>query len=139
MARKKAHAEYLKLHQDLGDVVRLGPNALSFADPQAIKDIYGLSKRLPKVGNIQDNISKFPMLTGHLERLLSGADANFQGKSPREPLWHTGPGLPRPSPSGRQPRVLHVDDRPVRASRQRDGAGVSESDGDTICKHGPNL
>lgn len=49
VARKKAHAEYLKLHQDLGDVVRLGPNALSFADPQAIKDIYGLSKRLPKV------------------------------------------------------------------------------------------
>ncbi|KKA30627.1 hypothetical protein TD95_000859 [Thielaviopsis punctulata] len=32
------------LHQKHGDVVRLGPNVLSFADPQAVKDIYGLNK-----------------------------------------------------------------------------------------------
>ena len=49
VARRQAHFEYLKLHQQLGDVVRLGPNALSFADPKAVKDIYGLSKKLPKV------------------------------------------------------------------------------------------
>lgn len=33
-----------KLHQKYGDVVRLGPNFLSFADPAAIKAIYGLNK-----------------------------------------------------------------------------------------------
>ena len=51
MARRKAHFSYLKLHNDLGDVVRLGPNCLSFADPRAVKTIYGLNNRLPKVLN----------------------------------------------------------------------------------------
>lgn len=49
VARRKAQFTYLKLHQQLGDVVRLGPNALSFADPRAIKVIYGLNNKLPKV------------------------------------------------------------------------------------------
>lgn len=57
VARKKAHAEYLKLHNDLGDVVRLGPNTLSFADPQAIKDIYGLSRKLQKVRSLLAGMS----------------------------------------------------------------------------------
>ncbi|KAI1078086.1 cytochrome P450 [Whalleya microplaca] len=33
-----------KLHAKYGDVVRLGPNCLSFADPKALKSIYGLNK-----------------------------------------------------------------------------------------------
>lgn len=33
-----------RLHAKYGDVVRLGPNALSFADPKALKTIYGLNK-----------------------------------------------------------------------------------------------
>ena len=40
---------HLKLHRELGDVVRLGPNSLSFADPKAIKQIYGLNKGMTKV------------------------------------------------------------------------------------------
>lgn len=50
VARRKAHFTYLRLHDELGDVVRLGPNALSFADPRAIKAIYGLNNKLPKAG-----------------------------------------------------------------------------------------
>ena len=38
-----------KLHKQYGDVVRLGPNCLSFADPKAIKTIYGLNKGFKKV------------------------------------------------------------------------------------------
>ena len=38
------------LHRQYGDIVRLGPNALSFADPKAIKTIYGLNKGFTKVG-----------------------------------------------------------------------------------------
>ena len=38
-----------KLHQKYGDIVRLGPNTLSFADPRAIKTIYGLNKGFRKV------------------------------------------------------------------------------------------
>lgn len=40
----------IKLHRQHGDVVRLGPNALSFADPKALKTIYGLNKGFTKVG-----------------------------------------------------------------------------------------
>ena len=38
-----------RLHRELGDVVRLGPNTLSFANPKALKDIYGLNKGFTKV------------------------------------------------------------------------------------------
>lgn len=40
---------HLNLHRKHGDVVRLGPNSLSFADPKAIKQIYGLNKGFVKV------------------------------------------------------------------------------------------
>lgn len=40
---------HLKLHAKHGDVVRLGPNTLSFADPKAIKAIYGPNKGYVKV------------------------------------------------------------------------------------------
>jgi hypothetical protein len=45
------HAErtQIQLHKELGDVVRLGPNMLSFADPRALKVIYGLNKGFIKV------------------------------------------------------------------------------------------
>jgi hypothetical protein len=39
----------ISLHRKHGDVVRLGPNVLSFADPRAIKAIYGLNKGVVKV------------------------------------------------------------------------------------------
>jgi hypothetical protein len=32
---------YVDVHEKYGDIVRIGPNELSFADPQAIRDIYG--------------------------------------------------------------------------------------------------
>lgn len=38
-----------KLHAKHGDIVRLGPNVLSFADPAVLKSIYGLSKGYVKV------------------------------------------------------------------------------------------
>jgi len=37
------------LHKKYGDVVRLGPNTLSFSDPKALKSIYGLNKGYVKV------------------------------------------------------------------------------------------
>lgn len=39
----------IALHRKHGDVVRLGPNVLSFSDPAAIKQIYGLNKGFVKV------------------------------------------------------------------------------------------
>lgn len=40
---------HIRLHKVHGDIVRLGPNYLSFADPRALKDIYGLNKGFTKV------------------------------------------------------------------------------------------
>ena len=40
---------HLALHRKHGDVVRLGPNTLSFANPKALKQIYGLNKGFVKV------------------------------------------------------------------------------------------
>lgn len=42
----------LKLHRQHGDIVRLGPNVLSFSDPKAIKQIYGLNKGFVKVSKM---------------------------------------------------------------------------------------
>ena len=38
-----------RMHEKYGDVVRYGPNLVSFANPEAIKDIYGIGKPLSKV------------------------------------------------------------------------------------------
>lgn len=39
----------IRLHRQHGDIVRLGPNVLSIADPKALKAIYGLGKGFTKV------------------------------------------------------------------------------------------
>ncbi len=40
---------YVDIHRKYGDIVRLGPNELSFADSQAIHDMYGPNGALQKV------------------------------------------------------------------------------------------
>ena len=40
---------HIELHRKHGDIVRLGPNVLSFANPKALKTIYGLNKGMTKV------------------------------------------------------------------------------------------
>ena len=50
LTTRQVHKRCIEEHQKRGDIVRLGPNLLSFADPKAIKDIYGLNKGFVKVG-----------------------------------------------------------------------------------------
>lgn len=38
----------IDVHREYGDIVRIGPKHLSFAQPEAIKDIYGTDKKYPK-------------------------------------------------------------------------------------------
>ncbi|RDI82162.1 hypothetical protein Vi05172_g7843 [Venturia inaequalis] len=45
---RKSEKTFIALHDKYGDVVRIGPNALSFADPKALKTIYGLNKGFTK-------------------------------------------------------------------------------------------
>lgn len=46
---------HINLHKKHGDIVRYGPNALSFANPQALKTIYGLNKGFVKVSVRNDH------------------------------------------------------------------------------------
>lgn len=46
---RQSEVTHRKLHAQYGDVVRLGPSTLSFADPKALKTIYGLNKGFIKV------------------------------------------------------------------------------------------
>lgn len=49
-AYKNRHREpMLHMHARYGDVVRMGPDCLSFGQPQAIRDIYGPGKDFKKV------------------------------------------------------------------------------------------
>jgi hypothetical protein len=47
--KRRPEVTHINLHAKHGDVVRLGPNTLSFADPKALKTIYGLNKGFTKV------------------------------------------------------------------------------------------
>ncbi|KAJ5802101.1 uncharacterized protein N7503_004551 [Penicillium pulvis] len=47
---RNTHITYRTLHQKYGNVVRVAPNVLSFGDPAAIADIYGLNKGYTKSG-----------------------------------------------------------------------------------------
>ncbi|ERT01837.1 uncharacterized protein SPSK_05184 [Sporothrix schenckii 1099-18] len=46
--RGKPQDDLRALHAKHGDVVRVGPNALSFSHPDAVRDIYGISNKLTK-------------------------------------------------------------------------------------------
>lgn len=46
---RRPEVTHRALHKKYGDVVRLGPNTLSFSDPKALKTIYGLNKGFIKV------------------------------------------------------------------------------------------
>lgn len=58
--KRRPEITHIKLHQKHGDVVRLGPNVLSFSDPKALKAIYGLNKGFTKSEfyPVQQSISK---------------------------------------------------------------------------------
>jgi hypothetical protein len=48
----------IELHREHGDIVRLGPNVLSFADPRAIKVIYGLNKGMTKASSLRLSLKR---------------------------------------------------------------------------------
>jgi cytochrome P450 len=72
---RRPEVTHIRLHKTHGDVVRLGPNYLSFADPRAVKDIYGLNKGFIKSDfyPVQQSVS-----AGHrLPSLFSTTDNTF--------------------------------------------------------------
>lgn len=75
---RRPDATHLALHRQHGNIVRLGPNTLSFAHPRAIKQIYGLNKGMTKSGfyPVQQAVSN-----GHrLPSLFSTTDETYHAQ-----------------------------------------------------------
>ncbi|KAF2757815.1 benzoate 4-monooxygenase cytochrome-like protein P450 [Pseudovirgaria hyperparasitica] len=75
---RKPEQTHIRLHKELGDIVRLAPNVLSFADPKAIKSIYGLNKGFVKSDfyPVQQATSK----GRRLPSLFSTTDEDYHAK-----------------------------------------------------------
>ena len=78
---------HIKLHRELGDIVRLGPNSLSFADPKALKTIYGLNKGFIKVCSIR-YLQKSTQVSRLSVRVLPCSASNVKGRAPAFSLFH---------------------------------------------------
>lgn len=75
---RKTEKTQIALHRQHGDIVRLGPNVLSFADPRAIKTIYGLNKGMTKSDfyPVQQAVAKGV----RLQSLFSTKDEEYHAK-----------------------------------------------------------
>ena len=76
---RKAEKTHVALHRKHGDTIRLGPNVLSFADPRAIKIIYGLNKGMVKSDFYPVQQAVVSMLNPSVRQALSPAQADFAG------------------------------------------------------------
>ncbi|EED12677.1 benzoate 4-monooxygenase cytochrome P450, putative [Talaromyces stipitatus ATCC 10500] len=75
---------YVALHRVYGDVVRLGPKALSFASPAAVDDIYQPEKNMAK-GHKKENIFSTRDIHWHTRyRTLVGPGFKIVNLAPKE-------------------------------------------------------
>ncbi|KXJ85484.1 cytochrome P450 [Microdochium bolleyi] len=75
---RRPELTHQKLHEKYGDVVRLGPNSLSFANPEALKTIYGLNKGFVKSDFY---VVQQAVMNGHsLASLFSTTDEGFHAR-----------------------------------------------------------
>lgn len=89
--KRRPEVTHLKLHAKHGDVVRLGPNVLSFADPKALKSIYGLNKGYVKVGAKRKPALKSGCtIDTTLDRFLYCSTSCCSWSSPSIPFQHDG-------------------------------------------------
>jgi len=78
-----------RLHKQYGDIVRYGPNMVSFADPDAIKDIYGIGKPLTKVTiTVKYPNDHLPRLTSLSVAILSPFASNVSRPRYASALYH---------------------------------------------------
>lgn len=47
--KQNMHRENVRVHEDYGPIVRIGPNHVSVADPESMQTIYGVKNVFPKV------------------------------------------------------------------------------------------
>jgi cytochrome P450 len=82
VSKRRPEVTHQRLHAQHGDVVRLGPNTLSFADPAALKAIYGLNKGFVKSDFY---VVQQSVVGGHsLPSLFSTTDETFHAQFRRQ-------------------------------------------------------
>ena len=85
---------HIRLHREHGDIVRLGPNVLSFADPKAVKTIYGLNKGFVKVG--RTSCGRTPMCQSRTIKTNEACSPTFiRSKMPFPRVIGFNPSFPR--------------------------------------------
>ncbi|KAJ5854798.1 hypothetical protein N7534_007341 [Penicillium rubens] len=77
---RRPEVTHIALHRKYGDIVRLGPRTLSFADPKATKVIYGLNKGFTKSEfyPVQMTVSKGEPLPSLFSTLDESFHANLR-------------------------------------------------------------
>lgn len=73
---RRPELTHIALHRKYGDIVRLGPRTLSFADPKATKVIYGLNKGFTKVV-IRRPLQHARLLIERIVRILPSTNERF--------------------------------------------------------------
>ncbi|KND89163.1 Pisatin demethylase [Tolypocladium ophioglossoides CBS 100239] len=53
--KRNMHRENVRVHEDYGPIVRIGPNHVSLSDPQSMRVIYGVQNVFRKVGKFQNS------------------------------------------------------------------------------------
>jgi hypothetical protein len=96
--KRRPEVEHIRLHEKHGDVVRLGPNVLSFSDPKALKTIYGLNKGFTKVMNAMwiptDHLTDTVVV-----RILPSTTISGEWSPPALAFQHHLRSLPRAAPT----------------------------------------
>lgn len=87
--RQNMHRENLRVHEDYGDIVRIGPNHVSLADPQSMRTIYGVTNVFPKVSTVpllqlSPRYANVPLLVG----FLPSCRGYLQRQVPPKPVHH---------------------------------------------------
>lgn len=113
--KRRPELTHIRLHRQLGDVVRLGPNYLSFGDPKALKSIYGLNKGFVKVCLV-DLVETWWRLNRSygVVRFLHRSTGHIVRSSPTLTLFDSIRAVPRCSSTMRQQRLLHEHPHPIR-------------------------
>lgn len=105
---RRAEHTHIALHRKYGDIVRLGPNVLSFADPKAIKVIYGLNKGMTKVHELPSCRVFAVLLTDPTVRLLPCPAGHGERDTSAVTVQHIERGLPCQIPEMCQRSLQHV-------------------------------
>jgi hypothetical protein len=110
---RRPELTHTKLHRKYGDVVRLGPNVLSFGNPIAVKQIYGLNRGFVKVLDKRHLYTTWKLTCWSIVRLLSCADGCMQRQTSAIVVLNHRRGFPCQPPPIRQQCLLNEHTHPI--------------------------